>query len=169
MKRSIIILIALVLIISLPVFASTPEEENAPTATSEDGMFLDMTQLSEEELMAIIGNVIKDDGSSPEGAFESEDISDYEYYCRDRARDALYHRLAAEAKSKFNWSQAFFNTLMGALSGAISQIASNAVTSGVISTAIIAASVTNPVIAAALAGAGIGYLTYLVQYYFFND
>ncbi|MCR4422659.1 MAG: hypothetical protein NUV32_09340 [Exilispira sp.] len=32
-----------------------PTEENAP-ATSEEGMFLDMTQLSEEELMGIEGN-----------------------------------------------------------------------------------------------------------------
>jgi hypothetical protein len=65
MKRSIIILIALVLIISLPVFASTPEEENAPTATSEDGMFLDMTQLSEEELNKILGNIVNS-GTQPD-------------------------------------------------------------------------------------------------------
>jgi len=58
MKRSIIILIALVLIVSLPVFASTPTQENAPTATSEDGMFLDMAQLSEEELMGVEGNKV---------------------------------------------------------------------------------------------------------------
>ncbi|MCR4421547.1 MAG: hypothetical protein NUV32_03600 [Exilispira sp.] len=57
MKRSIIILIALVLIVSLPVFASTPTEENAPTATSEDTMFLDMTQINEEELTHIFGQV----------------------------------------------------------------------------------------------------------------
>jgi hypothetical protein len=31
-------------------------------------LFLDITQLSEEELMAIIGNVIIDDGSNPAGA-----------------------------------------------------------------------------------------------------
>lgn len=147
--------------LSLPVFAFTPTQENAPMPTSEDGMFFDMTQLSEEELLVIIGNVIKDDGSCPEGAFESEDISDYEYYCRDKARDALYNRLATEAKKQFNWSQAFFDMLLGALGGALSQIASNA-TSAAISTAIIAASATNPVIAAALVGAGIGYLTYLV-------
>ncbi|MCR4422914.1 MAG: hypothetical protein NUV32_10640, partial [Exilispira sp.] len=37
-------------------FASTPKEENAPTATSEDGMFLDMTQINEEELALTNGN-----------------------------------------------------------------------------------------------------------------
>jgi len=56
MKRTIIILIALILIVSLPVFASTPEEENAPAATSEDSMFMDLTQLSEEELTLANGN-----------------------------------------------------------------------------------------------------------------
>ncbi|MCR4422922.1 MAG: hypothetical protein NUV32_10680 [Exilispira sp.] len=63
MKRSIIILIALVLFISLPVFASTPEEENAPAATSEDSMFMDLTQLSEEELMRVEGNAIPLNGN----------------------------------------------------------------------------------------------------------
>jgi len=56
MKRSIIILIALVLFISLPVFTSAPTQENTPMKTIEHGMFLDMTQLSEEELMGIEGN-----------------------------------------------------------------------------------------------------------------
>ncbi|MCR4422924.1 MAG: hypothetical protein NUV32_10690 [Exilispira sp.] len=66
-KKSIIFLIALTLIVSLPVFASTPTQENAPAPTSEDGMFLDMTQLSEEELMGVEGNVItaESDGASP--------------------------------------------------------------------------------------------------------
>lgn len=65
MKRYIIILIALVLIISLPVFASTPTQENAPAATSEDELFLDMMQLSEEELMGVEGN--RDDCSGDGG------------------------------------------------------------------------------------------------------
>jgi hypothetical protein len=54
-----------VLVISLPVFASTPEEENAPSVTKEDGMFLDMTQLTEEELIGIEGN--RDDQSGGQG------------------------------------------------------------------------------------------------------
>lgn len=33
----------IILFISIPIFASTPTQENTPTATSEDGMFLDMT------------------------------------------------------------------------------------------------------------------------------
>jgi len=56
-KGTIIILIALILFISLPVFASTPVEENAPASTSENELFLYMTQLSEEELLKIEGNV----------------------------------------------------------------------------------------------------------------
>jgi hypothetical protein len=55
MKRTIIILIALVLFVSLPVFASTPTEENAPIPTSEDGMFLDFIILNEEEMIYING------------------------------------------------------------------------------------------------------------------
>jgi hypothetical protein len=69
MKRSIIILIALVLLVSLPVFASTPTQENAPAATSEDTMFLDMMQLSEEELMGVEGSldcVVAGEGAIPE-------------------------------------------------------------------------------------------------------
>ncbi|MCR4421546.1 MAG: hypothetical protein NUV32_03595 [Exilispira sp.] len=66
MKRTIIILIALVLFISLPVFASTPEEENAPVPTSEDGLFLDMTQLTEDQMIDIYGNAfsLMSDGAS---------------------------------------------------------------------------------------------------------
>ncbi len=52
----------------MPVLASTPEQENAPLA-NEDELFLgEMSQLSEEELINIIGQVIIDDGASPAGA-----------------------------------------------------------------------------------------------------
>ncbi|MEM4398050.1 MAG: hypothetical protein QW757_05505 [Candidatus Woesearchaeota archaeon] len=50
----------------MPVLASTPEQENAPM-TSEDELFLgEMSQLSEGELIAIIGNMHPDmDGQNP--------------------------------------------------------------------------------------------------------
>ncbi len=67
MKRSITILLALIVLFAMPVLASTPEQENAPLA-SEDELFLgEMSQLSEEELINIEGNVIKSasDGASP--------------------------------------------------------------------------------------------------------
>ncbi len=47
----------------MPVLASTPEQENAPLA-SEDELFLgEMSQLSEEELILIIGMMDEIDGS----------------------------------------------------------------------------------------------------------
>jgi hypothetical protein len=56
MKRTIIILIALVLFISLPVFASTPTEENAPAATNEDAKeMIDIMTLSDNELQNVKG------------------------------------------------------------------------------------------------------------------
>ncbi len=57
MKRSIIILLALIVLVGMPVLASTPEQENTPL-DSEDELFLgQMSQLSEEDLIEIIGNM----------------------------------------------------------------------------------------------------------------
>ncbi len=66
MKRSIIILVALIVLCAMPVLASTPEQEDTPLA-SEDELFLgEMSQLSEEELINIIGNMHPDmDGNCP--------------------------------------------------------------------------------------------------------
>jgi len=169
MKRSIIILIALILIVSLPVLASTPTQENAPNATSEDTMFLDMTQLSEEELMAISGNVIKDDGSSPEGAFESEDISDYEYYLRDKARYELYQRILKEAAKKFNISYNLLNSAINAIMNALTAWGLDYVTAGAITAAIATVSTVNPYVAIALTTMGATYLTSLIMHYIQNN
>jgi len=60
MKRSIIILIALVIFMAVPVLASTPEQENAPIADEEYIFLLDLTQLSEEQLINIFGLIATD-------------------------------------------------------------------------------------------------------------
>ncbi len=65
MKRSIIISVALIVLFAMPVLASTPEQENAPLA-SEDELFLgEMSQLSEEELINIVGNIVNS-GTQPD-------------------------------------------------------------------------------------------------------
>ncbi len=67
MKKSIILLLGLVLLFAIPTLASTPEDENAPAMTSEDQQFMGLTTISEEELMGIEGNVVTSyaDGASP--------------------------------------------------------------------------------------------------------
>lgn len=48
----------------------TPQPENAPTPLEEDTMFLGLEQVSEEELLEIIGSVITGGGYCPAGAEE---------------------------------------------------------------------------------------------------
>jgi len=57
MKKSIILLLGLVLLFAIPALASTPENENAPVPTSEDQQFMDLTQLSEDQMIEINGNL----------------------------------------------------------------------------------------------------------------
>ena len=52
---------------AIPVFASTPESENAPIADGEDIFLLDLTQLSEEQLISISGNAIPEGITIDEG------------------------------------------------------------------------------------------------------
>ncbi|MFN3411509.1 MAG: hypothetical protein ACK4YF_05065 [Exilispira sp.] len=66
MKRSIIILLSLIVLWVVPVLASTPCQENAPMASQEDSLFLlDISQISEEELNKIIGNIVNS-GTQPD-------------------------------------------------------------------------------------------------------
>jgi hypothetical protein len=60
MKKSIILLLGLVLLFAIPILASTSTNENAPVPTSEDQQFMGLTTLSEEELMEIIGLIAID-------------------------------------------------------------------------------------------------------------
>lgn len=56
MKRSIIILVALIVLFAIPVLAEAPEQENAPSPTLDDlksGLF----ELSNDELASIDGQV----------------------------------------------------------------------------------------------------------------
>ncbi len=166
MKKAIIILLALVVFMAVPVFASTPEQENAPVM-SEDEIFLsDLFLLSEEQLIEIVGNYI----TSTSITHDTDACTPETMKQRELERQLLYFKLYIETKSKFQWSQAFWNALYGALTGVIAQLASQygtttILTESIIKSGIIAASVSNPILAAALAGAGIGYLTYLVNYY----
>ncbi|MCR4422904.1 MAG: hypothetical protein NUV32_10590 [Exilispira sp.] len=70
MKKSIILLLGLVLLFAIPVFASTPENENAPAVASEDQQFIGLTTLSEEELVGITGNLDQQNGQIAEGQIE---------------------------------------------------------------------------------------------------
>jgi hypothetical protein len=81
MKNSIIFLLGLVLLFSIPTLASTPENENAPAMTSEDQQFMGLTQLSEEELMKISGNIILDQttGEPPTNTIVIYDYETHEY------------------------------------------------------------------------------------------
>ncbi|MFN3411794.1 MAG: hypothetical protein ACK4YF_06535 [Exilispira sp.] len=57
MKRSIIILLSLTILLAMPVLAEAPSQENAPLA-GEGQLFLgELSQLSEEELIDILGNL----------------------------------------------------------------------------------------------------------------
>ncbi len=56
MRKSIILLLGLVLLFAIPALASTPENENMPAPTSEDQQFMGLAALSEEELINITGN-----------------------------------------------------------------------------------------------------------------
>jgi len=57
MKKMLIILMALVAFVSITAFGSEPTDENAPIPTEEDIFLSDLSQLSEEELMYIIGTL----------------------------------------------------------------------------------------------------------------
>jgi hypothetical protein len=48
----------MVFFIAIPALASTPENENAPAVASEDQQFMGLTQLSEEECVNILGQVV---------------------------------------------------------------------------------------------------------------
>ncbi len=60
MKKSIILSLVLIAICSIPVLASEPEQENAPLPTEEDIFLSDLSQLSEEELMEVFGQIYFD-------------------------------------------------------------------------------------------------------------
>jgi hypothetical protein len=47
----------MVFFIAIPALASTPEDENAPAMTSEDQQFMGLTQLSENQMIKINGNL----------------------------------------------------------------------------------------------------------------
>jgi len=55
MKKSIILLLGLVLLFAIPTLASTPTNENAPAQTSEDQQFLDLLIISTDELIELDG------------------------------------------------------------------------------------------------------------------
>ena len=55
MKKTIIIILAMLFFIAIPAFASTPENENAPAPTSEDQQFLDLLIISTDELIELDG------------------------------------------------------------------------------------------------------------------
>ncbi len=76
MKKSLIILVALIVLFAMPAFASTPQPENTPTPTEEDTTFLGLEQLSEEQMLEIMGLAIVFEGVKLDQAigFKTSDI-----------------------------------------------------------------------------------------------
>ena len=56
MKRSIIFLMALIVLCALPVFASTPEQDMVLIVDEGDGDFSELEQVSDEEMANVEGN-----------------------------------------------------------------------------------------------------------------
>jgi hypothetical protein len=92
MKKTIIIFLAMVFFMAIPTLASTPENENAPAMTSEDQQFMGLTQLSEEELLDIIGNYITSGALNNDTDRCDESLM----LARQLQRDMLYQKLAKE-------------------------------------------------------------------------
>ncbi|MFN3412115.1 MAG: hypothetical protein ACK4YF_08155, partial [Exilispira sp.] len=64
MKKYFIILVSLIVLWVVPVLAEAPSQENAPMGSQQDSLFLgQMSQLSEEQLLLIIGTMEEVDGS----------------------------------------------------------------------------------------------------------
>ncbi|MBP8991608.1 MAG: hypothetical protein KBG82_06480 [Spirochaetes bacterium] len=59
MKRSIIFLMALIVLCAFPVFASTPEQDMVLIVDEGDGEFSGLEQVSDEEMSEIFGNKIE--------------------------------------------------------------------------------------------------------------
>ena len=65
MKRSIIFLMTLIVLCALPVLASTPEQDMVLIVDEGDGEFSELEQVSDEELLNIIGNIVNS-GTAPD-------------------------------------------------------------------------------------------------------
>ncbi|HPO60558.1 MAG TPA: hypothetical protein PLN45_03320 [Exilispira sp.] len=57
MKRSIIFLMALIVLCAFPVFASTPEQDMVLIVDEGDGEFSGLEQVSDEQLVEVEGNL----------------------------------------------------------------------------------------------------------------
>jgi hypothetical protein len=104
---------------AIPTFASTPENENAPAMTSGDQQFMGLTQLSEEDLFTIIGNVI----TSGVLNNDTDQCTNEMMKKREKERLELYKRLYTERynKMRIKVSTIYWGviTAMGIASGGI--------------------------------------------------
>jgi hypothetical protein len=165
MKKTIIIILAMLFFIAIPILASTPENENAPVPTSEDQQFMGLTQLSEEDLLTIIGNVITSDSIT----YDTEQCTPEMMKIRELERRLLYDKLLREQAKNFNIP---YNILNSAITGIMTALATwgiDSASAGAITAAIVAASSVNPYVAIALATMGATYLTSLVMHYIQNN
>jgi len=168
MKRSVIILLVLIAFFAIPALASTPQSENAPAPTSEDTMFLGWQLLSDEELLAIIGNIIIDDASSPAGAPDLVQQLHTEWYEREQVK-AMKTLNAKYISNKFNIPLMIAETLIPVIyevmSWAIDQCNGNVSISNIVEYIAIGIMIADPELIAAVAtGALIGLTTYTVTY-----
>ena len=79
MKRSIILLMALIVLCALPVLASTPEQDMVLIVDEGDEDFSGLEQVSDEQMGEIFGNMIPDDYHLIEQEYTQSAIEFYPY------------------------------------------------------------------------------------------
>ncbi len=78
MKRSIILLMALIVLCAMPILASTPEQDMVLIVDEGDGDFSGLEQVSDEQLANVEGNIFHSaaDGASPITKRDMQEIFD---------------------------------------------------------------------------------------------
>ena len=79
MKRSIILLMALIVLCAMPILASTPEQDMVLIVDEGDGDFSGLEQVSDEQMGEIFGNMIPDDYHLIEQEYTQSAIEFYPY------------------------------------------------------------------------------------------
>jgi hypothetical protein len=171
MKKTIIIILAMLFFIAIPAFASTPENENAPVPTSEDQQFMGLTQLTEEELLDIIGNVITGSDSCPDGAETLGPQPNTQWYERQMSDAELKKQqsLIYKLTHKFKIPAAVAYMLLASVIKAIdlANAAGNYALPDIIEYAVIGIAIADPAFLSAIGTAAIvGLITYTISVLF---
>ena len=169
MKKTIIIILAMLFFIAIPALASTPTNENAPVPTSEDQQFMGLTQLTEEELLDIFGNVITGTDSCPAGAETLGPQPQTQWYERQmnaaelKKQQSLIYKLT----HKFKIPAAVANMLVPAIGAALVQAVSEGhcyTLAAMAEYVYIAIAIADPAFIAAVGtAAAVGLITYTIS------